>query len=527
MQRKALIGLIDQYHAGAITQQQFEASAQSAAAQMVPMIGRISELKGTGGANGQGIIGLSYGLQDIITVLSYGGGWQRALMSATNNITPMLAGLGMGPGMAGALGLLVTVLTAAIPLVQSLGDKLGLSSEGVRLATEALTKANEELRKKYEELSAASDKEVKALKAENEALAVGVKLKERQGELDEQALKNRTRPIEEETKRQVAAKAMEGAPSVDQQRRAGGQKARADEIKKIVGGDPEAQAIRQAVIDALEWHLSTQENPTGGWEQGARREEANKRANKLLGDFYAGDPESLKKVMGMLHPLMETQGRVRRDLEQLTPEAQNAQRGRNLAGIGGNFMRRVAEANAAEAKRRRDAQTDMLNAQGREGEQAGKDRRAADYEVDQAKKKAAADAKQADQAKKDDAFFGARRAQQLAGQVRQRTGLPLSPAAAAGLAGPDLKLDDAEMAVARAAQQLRREVFEASGLRMSGEQALQQVRAAQQQLLQAQGDFVQANLAAAAGQARQIQMLRQATQQMRQRQQTAATVGIP
>jgi hypothetical protein len=100
-----------------------------------------------------GLIGASYGLQDVVTVLSMGGGLDRALMSATNNITPMLIGLGMGGGLAGVAGLAVTAIASLSPAL----DKLGVSFDnGVKTkvpeATDRIDRLTDSIKKDRESI---------------------------------------------------------------------------------------------------------------------------------------------------------------------------------------------------------------------------------------------------------------------------------------------------------------------------------------------------------------------------------------
>lgn len=129
-----------------------------ATSQATAALGRLGGQKSAGGG---GALGAAYGLQDVVTVLSMGGGWDRALMSATNNITPMLVGLGAGGGLAGVAGLAVTAIVAMSPALEGLGrafdgsikTQVPEAADKIERLTEAVKKDKdsiEELRKARE-----------------------------------------------------------------------------------------------------------------------------------------------------------------------------------------------------------------------------------------------------------------------------------------------------------------------------------------------------------------------------------------
>jgi hypothetical protein len=78
----------------------------------------VDQLKGKGGASGYGLMGASYALQDFVTVISMGGGFGRAMMSMANNITPVLAAMGMGAGLAGVMGTVFTLASAGAGVLE-------------------------------------------------------------------------------------------------------------------------------------------------------------------------------------------------------------------------------------------------------------------------------------------------------------------------------------------------------------------------------------------------------------------------
>lgn len=111
----------------------------------------LTKLGGQKSAGGMGALGAAYGLQDVIAVLSMGGGWSRALMSATNNITPMLVGLGLGGGLAGVAGLAVTAIAALGPALEGLGGYFdGSIKTKVPEATDKLDRLTDSIKKDKE-----------------------------------------------------------------------------------------------------------------------------------------------------------------------------------------------------------------------------------------------------------------------------------------------------------------------------------------------------------------------------------------
>ena len=79
----------------------------------------VDKLRGEKKPGGNGFLGASYAVQDFIAVLTGGGGLGRALGAASNNISPVLRDLGAGAGIAGAVGLIVTGMAAATPIIEA------------------------------------------------------------------------------------------------------------------------------------------------------------------------------------------------------------------------------------------------------------------------------------------------------------------------------------------------------------------------------------------------------------------------
>lgn len=79
----------------------------------------VDALTGKPGNVGFGIAGASYAVQDFITVVSMGGGWGRAMLSMANNVTPVVMSLGLGAGLAGAIGFVVTAASAGVSSLEA------------------------------------------------------------------------------------------------------------------------------------------------------------------------------------------------------------------------------------------------------------------------------------------------------------------------------------------------------------------------------------------------------------------------
>jgi hypothetical protein len=69
------------------------------------------------GEMGRTVLQASYAFQDFTSVLTGGGGFARALGSVQNNIPIILAGLGVGSGLAGVISVLSVGIAAAVPLL--------------------------------------------------------------------------------------------------------------------------------------------------------------------------------------------------------------------------------------------------------------------------------------------------------------------------------------------------------------------------------------------------------------------------
>ena len=533
------------------------------------------EVAKSSGSSARSLLELGRGIQD----------FQAAgLNGVVNNFEGLALALGLGSGVAGMATIAAVAIQSLMPQIKKLADSF--SDEGAVAEAKAISALSEEadkLKEKLRELAGAHTERAKAMREDNLAL-------ERKIKLEEEARKNAEAAFKEETERQAKARAMERAPSLEEQRAMPAEKARAAELKKIIGGDPEAQAIREAAEAANSPDAATRydaalralgrerQRVEGSGASGAartvrqieremkefraaqaagkspeeaiaalppylqefarkaigEREEAGHRdANRLLGQFYEGDPAALRGVIGLLPP-----GTLREGLERLTPQAQMGQRMKDIRGTLEGFARRVDDKTATEgakrakdAKEKRDkARKDQADAQARIIDEMSEHdaREAAKLEQAQQKKD---EEKAKEKAKNDAKFFAARQRQKLAAEIREKTGLRLSPQEAAALAGSDLKLSDEEIGEARNARKLQRQVYSETGERITGAEAIQHLREQNRRLIQEQKGTFDVMLQSVKNVDQQIAMLKdfraRFEQELARQENTPAPSGRP
>lgn len=359
------------------------------------------------GSSARAMLELGRGVQD----------FQAAgLAGVVNNFEGLALALGLGSGVAGAATIAAVAVQSLWPQVKNLLNSLAGGDEttaAMASATDKLTEAARKLKERLGELKAEAAQRLQQMEAENAAI-------ERQVKLEEQRAANRERHAREETERRRAAVAMEGAPSLEEQRAKRTAKGRAAELKKLIGGDPEAALIREraeaanaptssqqieAIAKALEDEMKRVEKSGGslapqtyrrlkadlrdlqaGASTGASAEQivrglspqsqkliaaarqqaaqaGHERTDELLGRFYAGDPEALSRVVEML-----PEGGLREQLTELTPAAQRRQMLHNVGETFRGFGRRVrgkAEAEvAAREKKEREKHDEQMKRDG-------------------------------------------------------------------------------------------------------------------------------------------------------------------
>lgn len=308
---------------------------------------------------------------------------QGGIGGVLNNIEGFIQALGMGSGLAGALTIVGVTFALVWPhlkkWIESLDDG-NIAAKGHAEALKNLTEAGDKLKLRIAELHALSDVSLKKMAAENEMLEKQVKLEEARAAAKKAA-------ADRALKEQVAAAGKEGEPSASEKLMAEPEKARAAELGKMIGGKPEAEIIRRRVALAVQ-------NTQGFGHIDASQEKRDAEIARILGDFYAGRPEALDYVIGAMRGGNELppeadqrEGSLRGQLQQLTPGAQMGQRGRNIGETLRRFGGRVRGQAEAEARRRNNALVDQLNAQGKEGEIAAHDQKAAEFDEDLQKRK--------------------------------------------------------------------------------------------------------------------------------------------
>jgi hypothetical protein len=112
-------------------------------------------VKGTPGAGGRGILGLSYAVQDFTSVVGTQG-LGRALGAVQNNIPILIASLGAGAGLAGA----VSIVSVGVGLLIDNWDKLR-AAWGAKITTEEEAKRMKDLAEATEEAAKAGERLLK------------------------------------------------------------------------------------------------------------------------------------------------------------------------------------------------------------------------------------------------------------------------------------------------------------------------------------------------------------------------------
>lgn len=292
-----------------------ETTAPAAAATAV-----LTDLGGQRMAGGMGALGAAYGLQDVITVLSMGGGWSRALMSATNNITPMLIGLGMGGGLAGVAGLAATAVAALGPVIEGLGISLDTGiRQKVPDATdkmERLTKAIKEDKETIEDLTKKRDLDFWELQKYTEAV-------------------HKLNQAEQDLATARAARSVKPGESKAARERAG---AFREAVQEYGGGERLIGSLREAGL-------------------------SEKEAENLIQDAQGGAANAIRAIQRQL------QGRRGQEITYISPEARAQQKAIDAFGAQGA----KEDEEMARDRRRRDEQLRRQAQQGAEAAERQRD----------------------------------------------------------------------------------------------------------------------------------------------------------
>lgn len=143
----------------AISGDQLTSELQRISRESVTTAGYLASLKGSKGISGQGILGLSFAIQDITAA---NGDFLRALYNVQNNIPVVLYQLGLGTGLAGTISLVSLGIGLLLPRLIDLGKSLfetGDQAIGFRDKLKAL----EEQAKKLEKIDIKTNIEARDL----------------------------------------------------------------------------------------------------------------------------------------------------------------------------------------------------------------------------------------------------------------------------------------------------------------------------------------------------------------------------
>ncbi len=436
------------------------------------------KLTKSSGSSARAMLELSRGVQDFAAA---------GILGMVNNVEGLALSLGLGAGVAGTATLAIVALQLLTPALKTLGESF--SDQGALDEAKALDKLSEEaskLKDRLDELTGAHTARARALAEENQVL-------ERKVKLEEQARENAARAAREETERQVKAKAMEGTPSLEEQRQIPSEKARADELKKIVGGNPEAADIRtaaeaayapsagdqyEAAIQALGREHKRLEGsgiafagrkqrdierqvralraaqaagtspeeafgalpPTSrqmaSEAQGPGVERGHRDADRLLGQFYAGDADALRRIISLM-----PEGTLREGMERLTPDAQMRQRMRDIGGTLRNFGRKAMDKAATEGAKRAKAEQDRRK---KEAERKAKEAERKAKEAEQQRARAAAE-RARNKAKQTDAILKGNADRVKEEERRNRESVALSRRIGRAAARPSARIPDGHL----------------------------------------------------------------------------------
>ena len=274
------------------------------------------------------------------------------LNGIVNNFEGLALALGLGSGVAGVATLAAVAAQSLMPQIKALIGSLGdgdRTAAGMAAALDKIKEAGDKLKAQLAELHAAAEPRLKQMIAENDQLERRVKLEEARAAAAKRADR-------QEAEEQARAAAMEGAPGRDEMIRQPSEKARAEDLRKLIGGNPEASLIKSRV------GLAIQNDPRF---RVANQEARDAERDRILGAFYAGHVDALNYVIRALRPAEGTpegfmpepgEAPLRGQLEHLTPAAQLAQRAADIAATGRNALRRGMDRAAEEARKKAEEQ---------------------------------------------------------------------------------------------------------------------------------------------------------------------------
>lgn len=488
----------------------------------------VDSLKGKGGKGGHGLMGASYAAQDFITVVSMGGGWGRAMFSMANNITPVLANLGVGMGLAGAIGLVVTAASTGVSALESWwkaadSDKADAAKEKLQEIEEQVKRTNAEFDKlskaptHYEKQSADAIRDVLSKRPNAEAAGRAVA-----ANLTNKDIWDR---VDQRAYREAEHTATESDRSIDARAYA--------EAHEALGADAVPSAIsgmaRELAAGARRRRADAQRK-----KEELLRAAREQKAKEIVSQATVAGPDGAKARLRLIEATSGQPGF--RGIERLSPEMIEADEAAAVAQEEADEANAAPGSEAFAEKARRGVRG--RRQAGRERERrAARDLHAMDAYLEQiggdARQKLAKDdrARKAERLQREhEAARDARehRPERLAGEIHRATGLDLSPEAAAHLVGPRDHPSAGDLDQAHLARRIQGQVFEGTGQRIGGDRALEAAHRLIEENNRAQAEAAQAFMGALNGMGRNTQVWQGMTAMIhRQMEQSPMPSGLP
>lgn len=155
-EQDALSDLAGKLRTGAIQQAAFDQAAATSAGNVARLRGEMEQLIGRRGMSGSGLLNASYAAQDFTSVLTGGGGLDRALSSVQNNVAPLLQSFGVLAGPAGLISLISVGVGLLVPQLERLWGSLE-DSEAAKIAAERLKELKEQIKETHEAFKALAE----------------------------------------------------------------------------------------------------------------------------------------------------------------------------------------------------------------------------------------------------------------------------------------------------------------------------------------------------------------------------------
>ncbi len=510
--------------------------AQRAMAQVLDEMGSHTAIASAGvnqltGNRSMGLMGASYAVQDFVTVVSMGGGWGRAMNSMANNVTPVLASLGVGMGLAGALGLVVTVASAGVSALE--GWWKAADSEHAEAAKEKLREVEEQLKRTNAEFkklaTAATNPEKQA------AEGFGLFFRQNHGaERTKAAIAGKMSDAEARAHLNAEQKGTyEGlekaatASDHDIQQRA------EIEAGLTLGADA-PQAARDRLVSALAKQYSEERTRAQRQRGGILNAGRGAAANAVIANATVAGPEGAAARNRLLDLTKGMPGF--KELTYFTPERiaadEAAAEADEEAGGPGTDAFADRARRGVRARKRRQAERLRLQRQQFDSlmHRRAERNRADEQRTEQLNREGRANAERMRRQNEADAAREARegRPNRLAGEIYRGSGLALSPEAAAGLVGRGDHAGPEAMQQAHMARQIQQNLFQGTGQQISGDQALMAAKRMIDENNRAQAEAAAAMMGALSGMGQSTQIWRGMTQTIhRQMEQSPMPSGLP